>query len=268
VALIAEQASGVLLRVAYDGTAMHGFVRQRNLRTVEQLLADAVEALIGSRVPLRASSRTDAGVHALDQLVALDPPRALPLKGWVLGLNQHLPADVAVQSAHRVPAAFVPRFACASKRYQYRVLQHRSRLPQRRFDAWLVHDTLAVAVMQIAAQALVGEHDFAAFHSARDDRENTVREVLSIKVEAVQDALAGQAEVQVNVVGKGFMHNMVRIMVGTLVDIGRGRLPPDAALRALESGSRIEAGATAPAHGLTLMQSALADESLVTESWP
>jgi tRNA pseudouridine38-40 synthase len=258
--------SGVLLRVAYDGTAMHGFVRQRNLRTVEQLLSDAAFALLGERVPLRASSRTDTGVHALDQLVALDPPRQLPLKGWVLGLNQHLPADVAVQSAHRVKAGFVPRFSCATKHYQYRILQHRSRLPQRRFDAWLVHDTLALESIQEEARALIGVHDFAAFHSARDIRENTVREVLSIDVSTACNG--GHTEVCFDVVGKGFMHNMVRILVGTLVDVGRERLPAGTARRALQSRSRIEAGQTAPAHGLTLMRSVLTDESVVLESWP
>lgn len=238
---------GVLLQVAYDGTAFHGWAAQRDARTVEETLQGAVLALDPRAGRVRGTSRTDAGVHAEGQMVAFDTEQDIPARGWTLGLNQHLPDDVAVRSARAVPPGFAPRFASRGKRYRYRVLVDPVRDPRWRTRAWRVPGVDPEAMAR-EAEAARGTHDFASFRSAGDERATTVRTLSRVAVEREDDPRI----VALVVEGDAFLYNMVRILAGTVVDVARGRLAGGAVVRALDSRDRRVAGTTAPAHGLVL----------------
>jgi tRNA pseudouridine38-40 synthase len=245
---VVDQAErGVLLEVAYDGTAFHGWAAQKDQRTVEEVLYGALLAIDPRASRPRGASRTDAGVHATGQAVAFDTTRDIEPQGWVLGLNQHLPDDLAVRRARSLPAGFVPRFSARGKRYRYRLLVDAVRDPHLRAVAWRVMGVdLAAAAAE--ARAAVGTHDFAGFRGSGDERDSTVRSLS--RVELVQGA--DSRLVSVVVEGDAFLYNMVRILVGTMVDVGRGRLKAGAIARALDSRKRSDAGTTAPAQGLVL----------------
>jgi tRNA pseudouridine38-40 synthase len=258
-----EGLHGVLLEVAYDGTDFHGWASQKTARTVEETLRGAVVALDPRCTEVRGASRTDAGVHADAQAAAFDTDTTIPPRGWVLGLNQHLPDDVAVRVAHTVPAGFSPRFAARGKRYRYRLLVDDVRDPRWRTRAWRLPE-LDVTAMAAEAAAVRGTHDFASFRSAADERPNTIRTLSRIDVERDADSRL----VSVVVEGDAFMHNMVRILVGTMADVGRGRLPPGAMAAALAARDRRTAGTTAPAHGLVLERVHLPLDEASTDRWP
>jgi len=212
---------------------------------------------------LRGSSRTDAGVHAHGQRVAFDPARAIPPRGWVLGLCSHLPSDISVRSAGMIDRGFEPRHHSLGKRYAYSLLLDRVRDPFLDRMAWRIGDELDLEAARSEAASLIGTHDFQAFRSSADERTNTERTMTGISVERVQ---ADPRQVRIEVEGSAFLHNMVRIIVGTLVDVARGRLPAGACSRALASGSRADLGITAPAHGLCLERVRLDREP--DEVWP
>jgi tRNA pseudouridine38-40 synthase len=212
---------------------------------------------------VRGASRTDAGVHARGQLAAFDPVRAIVSKGWALGLSAHLPAEIAIRQAALVPRGAQPRLSAIRKRYRYLILRDPLRDPFWEGRALRFSHQLDIHKLRREAALLVGTHDFAAFRSSSDERVNTVRTIEEVRVEH----LAGDARVlAVDVVGTGFMHNMVRIIVGSLLDVARGKLGERTVARALGGGSRDDLGMTAPAHGLYLesIEHTLALES----SWP
>jgi tRNA pseudouridine38-40 synthase len=253
----------VLLEVAYDGTAFHGWAAQSTARSVEETLHGAVLALDPRASRLRGTSRTDAGVHAEGQLVAFDTDRDIPPRGWTLGLNQHLPEDVSVRAARPVPPFFSPRFASRGKRYRYRMLVDAVRDPRWRTRAWRVSD-IDPEAMAREGEAARGTHDFAAFRSSGDARATTVRTLTRVAVEREADPRI----LSVVVEGDAFLYNMVRILVGTMVDAARGRLPAGAVARALGARERRAAGITAPAHGLVLEQVHLDLPEGSGERWP
>ncbi len=255
--------AGVLLQVAYDGTGFHGWASQTGSRTVEDTLRGAVLALDPRVGKLRGCSRTDAGVHAEAQMVAFDAEHDIPPRGWVLGVNQHLPDDVAVRAARSVAAGWSPRFASRGKRYRYRVLVDVVRDPRWRTRAWRLPG-LDLALMEEEGRAAVGTHDFAGFRSAGDERAITVRTLTRVAIEPDADPRV----VGVVVEGSSFLYNMVRILVGTMADVARGRLPPGSVARTLEARDRRVAGTTAPAHGLTLEHVDLELPEGAGEPWP
>ena len=239
----------IMLTLRYDGTAYHGWQVQPNAVTVQQTLQDAIEAVTGVRSGVIGCSRTDAGVHADMFCCTFDT--ASPLRGNKLcsALNFHLPADVAVYDAHEVAADFHPRYGAAGKRYVYRIWNGAQRHPV--YAGYALHRNapLDVAFMNRVAAQFVGTHDFAAFCGAGSDLQGTtVRTIRACGVERQGDLVLFTVE------GDGFLYNMVRIMVGTLLEIAAGRLTEDSIPAILESGDRGMAGPTAPAHGLCLEQ--------------
>ncbi|HEY1955119.1 MAG TPA: tRNA pseudouridine(38-40) synthase TruA [Polyangiaceae bacterium] len=243
------ETRGVLLTVAYDGERFSGWATQPSgdVRTVQDVLGAAIASMDPGASKPRGASRTDAGVHAEHQVAAFDTTRDIESRGWVLGLNAALPDDVAVRAARQVPAGFEPRACARGKRYRYRLLLDPVRNPLWRGRAWRVGHPLDLERMAREASRLEGTHDFRAFRSARDERQNTERTIRRAALEP-----EGEQVVGIVVEGSAFMHNMVRIIAGTLVDVARGQLEEGAVSRAIASGERDDLGQTAPALGLVL----------------
>lgn len=212
---------------------------------------------------VRGASRTDAGVHARGQRVAFESERAIPPRGWALGLAKHLPPAIGVRAAARVEAGYVPRFASQGKRYVYTWLRDPLRDPFLENRAWRIDGSLDVDAMRDETTAAIGTHDFAAFRSSADERTSTVRTIRRLDV--VQPPEDPRLLLLV-VEGDGFLHNMVRILAGSLADVGLRRLAKGAFSRALATGVRTDLGRTAPAHGLLLDEVFLASEG--EERWP
>ena len=244
------------LLVAYDGTEFHGWQRQEPpgaapLRTVQGVLEQAVAEAVGAPVQVMGASRTDAGVHARGQVAAFTAETRIPVERLAMAITARLPEDVCVRSAARVHDGFDPISDCVSKCYRYSIAHgvegpDAELLFERRTTWWTRH-RLDVDAMRRAAGAIVGTHDFAAFAAANHGRESTVRTVFGC---AVTEPRAGR--VAVEVAGSGFLYNMVRIIAGTLVDAGRGKIGVADIGRALASGDRALAGPTLPPHGLRL----------------
>ncbi|MBW4056567.1 MAG: tRNA pseudouridine(38-40) synthase TruA [Proteobacteria bacterium] len=238
----------ILVTIAYDGTNYSGWQVQPNGLAVQQVVEDAFEQLLKERVQVRSSGRTDAGVHARAMAASFTTERDLPLRAFVEGANRFLPADVAIQSARIVPEGFKPITMAYAKQYRYTIINSSVRSPLDRLYSWQVREPLNLVAMEEAAGRFVGRHDFAAFRASNCVAKTTVR-----RIDAVQILREG-ARITIDVTGGGFLKNMVRVMVGTLVDIGKGRFTPADIDRLLQRGDRKEAGSTAPACGLCLIQ--------------
>jgi tRNA pseudouridine38-40 synthase len=233
--------------VAYDGTDFSGWQRQPSVRTVQGCLEDGIRTLLGEEVFVRGAGRTDAGVHADGQVASLALASRIPPHGLLRGLNSILPADVALLDVAEADPTFDARFSARGKIYRYTVWNHRVRSPRHARTTWHVRRTLDMAAIRQAAAALVGEHDFRAFRASDCERRTTRRLVRRLDVDR-QGAL-----LTIDVEATAFLKNMVRILVGTLIDIGRGQLGPEAIARMLETGDRAAGGITAPPQGLTLL---------------
>jgi tRNA pseudouridine38-40 synthase len=234
--------------VAYDGTDFSGWQRQPGMRTVQGCLEDGIRELLGEEVFVRGAGRTDAGVHADGQVASLTLASRIPPHGLLRGLNSILPADVALLDVAETDPAFDARFSARGKVYRYTVWNHMVRSPRHARTAWHVRRTLDMAAMRQAAAALVGEHDFRAFRASDCERRTTRRLVRRLDVDRQGAVLTFDVE------ATAFLKNMVRILVGTLVDIGRGQLGPETIARMFETGDRAAGGITAPPQGLTLLQ--------------
>jgi len=237
---------GRLLTVAYDGTRYCGFQFQINGLTVQEVLENTLGAIEKRPVRVKGASRTDAGVHALGQRVFYVSPNALPDEAYLKGANSLLPQDVAVRAVTRVPEDFNPRLT-AGKIYRYTVRRSPVRDPLRVNTQWTVYRPLALDAMREAAARLVGTHDFSAFQAADCGRENAVRTLLRLELRE------RGPRVDLLVAGTAFLKNMVRIIAGTLVEVGTGRFSPDDVSAILRARDRTLAGITAPAAGLCLM---------------
>jgi tRNA pseudouridine38-40 synthase len=238
----------MLLTISYDGTNYSGWQVQPNGLAVQQVVEDALEKLLNERVQVRSSGRTDAGVHARAMPASFTTERILPMQAFVEGVNRFLPADVAIQSARIVPEGFKPITMAHAKHYRYTIINSSVRSPLDRLYTWQVRGPLNIAAMEEAAVKFVGSHDFAAFRASNCVARTTVRRIDSVSVTCQGDRIA------IDVVGGGFLKNMVRVMAGTLVDIGKGRFMPSDIDRLLLQGDRREAGSTAPACGLCLIE--------------
>jgi tRNA pseudouridine38-40 synthase len=240
--------SRLKLTIEYDGTEFVGWQRQPNGRSVQETFEAVLEKLLGAATPVEAAGRTDAGVHAAGQVVAFSTERALPLKAYTRGLNGMLPGDISVRTAEEVSGDFDPRRSASGKRYAYRISNRSQRSALLRRTHWELFAALDLSAMQAASASLVGTHDFSAFRASNCEAKHAVRTVHRVDV-----AKEGE-ELWVDVRGTAFLKHMVRNIVGTLVEVGRGRQPPEWVARVLASGERTQAGPTAPAHGLTLME--------------
>lgn len=254
-------AQGVLLTVAYNGAPFSGFARQPNARTIAGELDGAVRAIDPRASLVRGASRTDAGVHAHGQRVAFDTELSIAPRGWAMALARELPDEIAAVGAAEVEPGYEPRHHAVRKTYRYVVFQSPMRDPFLVGRAWRVGERLNHELMEREAEALVGTHDFRAFRSSADERQETVRQILRATV-----AGNGGSCLEIEVEGDRFMHRMMRIIAGTLVDIGRGRLAPGAVERAIRSGTREDLGVTAPPDGLFLLDIVLSEPG--RNAWP
>ncbi len=237
----------VKLIVAYDGTNYSGWQLQQNAVTIEQKLNEALSALFGQEIKVTGASRTDAGVHSLGNVCVFDVETRMPAEKISYALNQRLPEDIVVQDSCEVASDFHPRAGKSKKTYEYRILNRTFRMPTRRLDTYFFHYSLDIAKMQQAAAYLEGEHDFKSFCSVHAQVETTVRTIYSCTVSKEEDMVA------IRVTGNGFLYNMVRIIAGTLLEVGKGAIEPEQIKDILLACDRNSAGATAPAHGLTMI---------------
>jgi len=234
--------------VSYDGTDFSGWQRQPGMRTVQGCLEDGIRELLGEAVFVRGAGRTDAGVHADGQVASFALASRIPPRGLLKGHNSRLPPDVALVDVADAAADFDARFSARGKVYRYTVWNHMVRAPRHARTSWHVRRALDMAAIREAAAALVGEHDFRAFRASDCERRTTRRIIRRLDVERQGALLTFDVE------ATAFLKNMVRILVGTLVDVGRGLIGPDAVTRMFETGDRAAGGMTAPPQGLTLLR--------------
>ncbi len=236
----------ILLTVEYDGTNYAGWQRQLNGLAVQQVLEEALQKATGERIVVTGASRTDAGVHALGQAVHFDTESRIPPEKYPFVLNTMLPRDVRVHTGREVPEGFHARFMTCGKRYTYRIVNSRHASAIRRNTHVHVPLELDLAPMQEAAKLLLGTHDFAAFQAAGGTAKTTVRTIHRAGLTRSGD------EISLTVEGDAFLYNMVRIIAGTLIEIGLHRRDVSAFAQAYETLDRLSLGVTAPPHGLEL----------------
>jgi tRNA pseudouridine38-40 synthase len=244
----------ICLTLAYEGTRYSGWQVQPGQLTVQGALAEAIHIVSGEHVASCGSSRTDAGVHALGQVVAFTTASDLDPAVWVRALNATLPDDVSVLACSEVPSGFDPIRMAVRKRYRYRIHDAPFRPVLGRQFVWRRKSRLDTHAMQVAADILVGEHDFTSFETTPSTRLSKVRTIHTASVvrHCGADGVPG-AEVWVEVDGNGFLHNMVRIIVGSLGLVGAGKQPSAWIREAIAARTRAAAGPTAPPEGLVLV---------------
>ena len=249
----------ILLRVAYDGTNYHGWQVQPNAKTIEGELNRILTQLTGEEIQVTGASRTDAGVHALGNVAVFDTLSRIPAEKFSYALNQRLPEDIVIQSSVQVDDDFHPRHCDCQKTYEYDILNRTFPLPAYRNTAYFLYGDLDLDAMRKACQAFLGEHDFASFCAAGAQVQTTVRTIYSLEV--LEQPLAGTGRgdtperlLTIRVRGNGFLYNMVRIIAGTLVEVGRGHIRPEEIEGIIAACDRAKAGPTAPARGLRLVE--------------
>ena len=238
----------IKLVVAYDGTEYCGFQVQNNGPTIEGELNKVLSELFKEDIRVIGASRTDSGVHAYCNVAVFDTQARMPAEKMVYAINQRLPEDIRVQESSEVAADFHPRHTDSRKTYEYRIYNAAVQNPMKRRYALWNYYKLDVEKMREAAAYLVGEHDFKSFCSADTQVESTVRTIYELAV------IQSGEDIVISVSGNGFLYNMVRIIAGTLLEVGKGKIAPNEMTQILEAKNRQAAGPTAPAHGLTLVK--------------
>jgi tRNA pseudouridine38-40 synthase len=238
----------IKLIIEYEGTRYAGWQVQPNGLSVQEVVEEALARILGERVRVFSSGRTDAGVHARGMAAAFQTEKTIPLSAFSDGLNSLLPQDIAVRTANEAPYGFNPRGDAKGKHYRYTIHNSSRRSPLSRLYVWRIGHQLDLKAMDQASRHFVGEKDFSAFRASNCSAKTTIRRVDSLDMTRDGDLIV------IDVRGSGFLKNMVRIIVGTLVSVGRGRISPDDIPVIFASGDRRLAGSTAPPQGLCLME--------------
>ena len=238
----------VMLEVAYDGTNYCGWQVQPNGITVQEVLNRHLAELLKEPVETIGASRTDAGVHALGNVAVFDTNARMPGEKISYALNQRLPEDIRIQRSREVSRDFHPRYRVSEKTYEYRILNRRFPVPTERFYSHFTYIPMDIEKMRQAGEYLLGEHDFKSFCGAGAQVKTTVRTIHSFSVERENDLIT------IRITGSGFLYNMVRIIAGTLIAVGKGKMEPQQVGAAIERKDRTLAGATAQAQGLFLVE--------------
>jgi len=238
----------ILLTIEYDGSNYSGWQRQPNGLAIQQVVEEALQKVTRHTINLRSSGRTDAGVHALAMPAVFQTPLTIPLAAYIEGTNRFLPCDIAIKNAIEVGSEFSPIRDAIAKHYRYTILNSKIRSPIFRLNAWHIRERLNIDSMKQAAKNFEGTHDFSSFRASNCGACTSKRRIDSIVIEEGNDFIT------IDVTGGGFLKNMVRIMTGTLVEIGKGRFTPDYINSLLQNPDRKKAGVTAPAHGLCLIK--------------
>lgn len=238
----------IKLTVAYDGTDYCGWQVQPNGITVEEVLNRKLSELTGENITVIGASRTDSGVHAQGNVAVFDSDTTIPPERVAYALNRKLPEDIVVIRSEEVPGDWHPRYQETVKTYQYHILNREMPDPIRRRDTYFVSYPLDLETMRCAAAYLKGEHDFRSFCNVHTEVQDTVRTIYDLDIIREGDLIT------IRIRGNGFLYNMVRIIAGTLVRVGRGFYRPDQVREILEKRERTEAGVTAPPQGLVLVK--------------
>lgn len=238
----------VKLTIAYDGTNYCGWQIQPNGITIEEVINKALSKLTGEKIVVIGASRTDSGVHAMGNVAVFDTETTIPANRIAMAVNRILPEDIVVMQSEEVALDFHPRYCDCEKIYEYHIVNTRVPIPTKRLTNYFVSYELDIDKMREGATYLVGEHDFASFCNIKTDVESTVRTVKELEI------LKNGDEITIRIRGNGFLYNMVRIIVGTLIRVGRGFYQPEQVKEILEAKNRKAAGVTAPPHALMLME--------------
>lgn len=239
----------VKLLIEYDGTLFHGWQRQKSDRTIQGEIEKALETMTGEKITLNGSGRTDAGVHALGQTANFRHATRLTPEIFCKGLNSMLPEDIVITSCERVPADFHARFDVKSKKYRYRILNREIPMAVGRHYSWFIKKKLSRVAMESTLPHIIGSHDFKAFEGAGSPRSHTTRTVMNATLKERDNGF-----LEFEIEADGFLRFMVRNIVGTLVDVGLGKIPPEDFRRIRRSRDRSQASPTAPPHGLFLVE--------------
>jgi len=243
-----QQKRNFKLVLEYDGSGYHGWQRQEGVLTIQEVLESRIEIMLGGPIRVRGSGRTDAGVHARRQVVNFYARTRLKPREIQRGLNSLLPADIVVLEAEEVADSFHARFSASSKTYEYRILNRETPSALERNSAWLIRRRLEARPVLECLPGLVGVHDFSAFMAAGSSVKTTERSIYRAEL-----SLPAPDHWVFLFEANGFLRHMVRNLVGTLVDVGRGKLSPEGFVEIMDSKDRRRAGMTAPAHGLFLV---------------
>ncbi len=238
----------ILLTVAYDGTNYFGWQKQKERISVQQKVEEALSRLLKNDISVRGASRTDTGVHALEQGVFFKAETTIPINKFPFAINPFLPEDIVVSKAVEVDDNFHPQYSVLKKTYEYKILNSRFKIPQLRNYTEFVHNELDIEKMQKSCRFFVGEHDFKAFCAAGSTAKTTIRTIYDLTVQKNNNIIS------IYVTGNGFLYNMVRIIAGTLIYVGEGKIKPEDIKYIIESKDRKKAGKTVSPNGLTLFK--------------
>lgn len=238
----------ILIKLSYDGSKYYGWQRQNNFVSVQQRVEEALSTLLKKEVTIRGASRTDTGVHALGQMAVFTVDTTIPVEKIPYAINSFLPEDIVVTYAEEVPEDFHPQYSVINKTYEYKILNSEFKNPMLINYTEFVRGGLDIVAMNEACQYFLGEHDFKAFCASGSTAKTTVRTIYSLEVLKNDDIIT----IRVN--GSGFLYNMIRILAGTLVYVGQGKIKPNDIKNIILSGDRARAGKTLSPNGLTLME--------------
>jgi tRNA pseudouridine38-40 synthase len=239
----------IKLTIEYDGTAYHGWQIQPELKTIQGVIQEQIAQITQGEVTLIGAGRTDAGVHALGQVANFQTESAIDLTALQRGLNSLLPPDIVIETAEEVDEGFHARFSARSKIYEYHILNQPYPSAIRRTYAWFIPHELNLPAMKKCGKLLIGSHDFTSFRASGDESRHSIREVIGLELEERTNNL-----IVIMIEANAFLREMVRSIVGTLVDVGREKTSFEEFKEIFEAQDRRQAGMTAPAHGLFLVE--------------